>query len=405
MTSIGAEATNSRAWTAYGEHHLRRGTHVPEVDRLAWGFWPTGPGTEVLGDLCGQRVLDLGSGLGKYAAFLVREHGARIDAVDSSPTQHERALARYGDLPGLTLHLADAADHLVRADPYDLIYSIHGLGYIDPRRLLPALTTALKPGGRLVFSVLHTDLNGRGPSPTLTVRPENLHLAGSDDPLTVSMWVLTPQLWEDLLGEHGFVVDRIETLDAPEDDNPVSCRLFHARRRVRITSRPRTSRPPEPNDALGVGALLHGPRGLLLGLHRRGTRELPGGRVEPGESYAGAVVREVKEETGCTAREEDVVLLGTLLDDVGDVVRTTVVALVTRWAGEPSDQPDESVSDWRFYPLDQLPDGLFDPSAQCLTAWRPDLSIDHPPARFHPFAPCASVTPSAGEEGAPTVAE
>jgi SAM-dependent methyltransferase len=51
--------------------------------------------------------------------------------------------------------LTDAVTHLRRAKPYDLVYSVHGLGYIDPDRLLPALAQALKPGGRLLFSVLH----------------------------------------------------------------------------------------------------------------------------------------------------------------------------------------------------------------------------------------------------------
>ncbi|MFB6977546.1 class I SAM-dependent methyltransferase [Streptomyces scopuliridis] len=236
----GAEATNARAWTAYGAHHLQRGTPAPEVDRLAWGFWPTGPGAEVLGDLGGQRVLELGSGIGRYAAFLVQQHGARIDAVDASPTQHQRALAWYGDLPGLALHLGDAVDYLRQADPYDLVYSIHGFGYIDPGRLLPALAAATKPGGRLVFSVLHTNLEGRGPSPALAVRSERLHLTGHDTPLDVQMWVLSPGLWEDLLVDHGFVVEQVETLNAPEDDIPVSCRLFHARRA-------RPYRQPFPN--------------------------------------------------------------------------------------------------------------------------------------------------------------
>jgi 8-oxo-dGTP pyrophosphatase MutT (NUDIX family) len=136
---------------------------------------------------------------------------------------------------------------------------------------------------------------------------------------------------------------------------------------------------------LGIGAILHGPQGLLLGRHRRGTRELPGGKIEPGESYAAAVVREVEEESGCTAREEDVVLLGTLLDHNGGIVRATVVAVISRWEGEPSTQPDESMSDWRWHRLDELPDGLFVPTAQSLTAWRPDLPIDHPPAHFYPF--------------------
>jgi SAM-dependent methyltransferase len=229
---LSSEQTNLAAWTAYGRHHIARATDVPEVDRITWGFWPNGPGAEVLGDLSGKRVLDLGSGVGKYAAHLVREHGAVVHAVEASPTQHERALARYGTLPGLNLVHADAVEHLKEAEPYDVIYSIHGFGYIDPHRLLPAVAAALKPDGRLFFSVLHTNAAGRGPFQSVTAHPETLPLVGGE-PLTVQMWVLGPTLWEDLLVEYGFLVDEIDVLDAPEDSNPVSCRLFRVRRRGR----------------------------------------------------------------------------------------------------------------------------------------------------------------------------
>ncbi|WP_432156145.1 class I SAM-dependent methyltransferase [Streptomyces sp. bgisy153] len=225
------EAANARAWTVYGQHHLQRGTEVPDVDRVTWGFWASGPGAEVLGDLCGRRVLDLGSGLGKFGAHLVRDHKAVVDAVEVSPTQHERAVARYGNLPGLRLIHADAVEHLKHAEPYDVIYSVHGVAYMDPHRLLPALSNALKPGGRLAFSVLHTNSDGRGPSPSVAARPEVLPLAGGTS-LTVHMWVLSPTLWEDLLVDNGLLVDAVDVLDAPDDDNPVSVRLFRAHRRV-----------------------------------------------------------------------------------------------------------------------------------------------------------------------------
>ncbi|MFD7477460.1 class I SAM-dependent methyltransferase [Streptomyces sp. NPDC059837] len=149
------ESINIDAWTAYGTHHIQRATDVPEVNRRTWGFWPTGPGAEVLGELTGRRVLDLASGLVKYAAYLAREHGALVDAVDASPTQYERARARYSQQPGLNLVLADAVEYLRHAKPYDLIYSVNDVTYIAPRRLLPALAAALKPDGRLVFSALH----------------------------------------------------------------------------------------------------------------------------------------------------------------------------------------------------------------------------------------------------------
>ncbi|MGQ4436778.1 MULTISPECIES: bifunctional class I SAM-dependent methyltransferase/NUDIX hydrolase [unclassified Streptomyces] len=387
------ESVNAEAWTTYGHHHLQRGTPLPEAVRIDWGPGGTGPGTAILGDLEGRRVLDLGCGIGRHAAHLARDHGALVDAVDSSPTQIERARTRYTQVPGLNMVLADAVDHLRTAAPYDVIYSVHSIPYIDPHRLLPALAAGVKPGGRLCFTVLHTNSQGDGPSTALVPRPEILRLAGGGE-LTVQMWVLTPELWEDVLVQYGLRVENITVLDTPEEDNHASYRLFQVRRPVRVTSRPRTTRPPIAHAALGVGIILCGPDGVLLGRHRRDTVELPGGSVESGESLAEAVVRELAEETGLTALTADVQLLGTLLDHVGDVIRITVAAVVTTWQGTPADQPGESVTDWRWWPLDSLPSGLFECNAQVLTAWRPELPIDHPAAHFTPFA---HPTPPAAE--------
>jgi SAM-dependent methyltransferase len=175
---LDTEQQNAAAWTVYGGHHLARGTDIPEVERLVWGHWPdTGPGEEILGDLTGRRVMDLGSGIGKYPAYLARR-GAQVDAVEASPSQHERALARYGQQPRLRLIRADAVTYLRQADPYDVIYSIHGIPYINPHRLLPVLATALQPGGRLLFSALHTNAAGEPPSTAVAARPEILPLAG-----------------------------------------------------------------------------------------------------------------------------------------------------------------------------------------------------------------------------------
>ncbi|MEU2607692.1 bifunctional class I SAM-dependent methyltransferase/NUDIX hydrolase [Streptomyces albus] len=386
------EATNTEVWTEYGRHHLQRATPLAEVERIDWGPGGTGPGDEILGDLHGMRMLDLGCGPARHAAHLARDRGARVDAVDSSATQIERARLRYPQLTGLNLMCADAVTHLHTAVPYDVIYSVNAFPFIDPHRLLPALAAALKPGGRLYFTVLHTNSHGHGPTTAVAPRPEVLRLAGGED-LTVQMWVLTPELWEDLLVQYGLRVEAITVLDAPEETNHASYRLFQVYRPARITSRPRTSRPPEAHAALGVGAILLSPHGLLLGRHHRGSFELPGGSVEPGEALAETVVRELAEETGLTAHPADVRLLGTLVDHVGSVVRMTVGAVVTAWQGTPADQSGESVGDWRWWPLDGLPPGLFVCSAQILTAWRPDLPIDHPPADFTPFADPALATP------------
>ncbi|MFG3136577.1 methyltransferase domain-containing protein [Streptomyces sp. NPDC048211] len=232
---LDSEQNNLQAWSTYGTHHIARATQIPEVDRISWASWPGGPGAEVLGNLRGRRVLDLGSGIGKHAAHLVTAHGAVVDAIDSSPGQHRRACERYGDLDGLQLLLGDAVDHLRATEPYDVIYSIGGIPYIDPHRLLPFLATALKPGGRLCFTTLHTNSRGAGPSTSMAARPEVLPLADGGN-LTVHMWVLTPELWEDLLVEYGLRVEGIDVLDSPDSDNHVSYRLFHARHRTHVTS-------------------------------------------------------------------------------------------------------------------------------------------------------------------------
>ncbi|MFJ8364444.1 NUDIX domain-containing protein [Streptomyces sp. NPDC093984] len=377
------EKDTIETWNIYGSHQLARGLELPELDRWDWGIPNTGPGIEVLGDVAGMRVLDLGSGLGRHAARLA-SLGAEVTAVDASAAQHQRALARYPDTPGLHLVCADAVAHLQDAAPYDLIYSVGGLPYLDPGRLLPALANGLKPGGRLVFSALHTNSHGVGPSTEVAPRPEILRLPGTTEDHSVAMWVLAPQLWEDLLVQHGLAVETITAVDAPQQDQALSYRLYVARRPERVPSRPRTAAPPPPNAALGVGVIVHGPDGVLLGRHRRGTWELPGGTVEPGETLAEAAVRELAEESGLVAAPDGVQLLGTLLDHVGDVVRMTVPVLVTSWSGTPQRQ-EETIGSWRFWALDALPQPLFVTSSQCLTAWNPALRLDHPAATFQPY--------------------
>ncbi|WP_367132780.1 MULTISPECIES: class I SAM-dependent methyltransferase [Streptomyces] len=224
-------ALNGQAWTAYGKHHLERGTHLPEPERLDWGFWDTGPGAEVLGDLAGKRVLDIGPGTGRYPAYLARTHEAVVDAVEASPTQYLRATARYGDVPGVGFVQAEAVEFLRRETTavYDVVYSVHGLGYIDPHRLLDAPAPRVREGGSLIFSVLHTNSDGAGPEVTLAPRDEILPLADGGD-MAVRMWVLSPLLWEDLLVEAGFLVVHISVLRAPKPGNPVACTLITARR-------------------------------------------------------------------------------------------------------------------------------------------------------------------------------
>lgn len=383
---MSAEETNARAWHIYGQRQLARANTPPIPDRLGWTPWEgIGPGAEVLDDVTGRRVLDIGSGTGHHAVHLAQAHGARVTGIELSPTQHERAVSAHADVDGVEFVQADVTEYLAGAEPFDAAYAIGTLAFIDPHRSLPALRDGLLPGAPLILSLLHTDLHGRGPSTEVAPREQTI-LLRDDPPLPTQMWVLAPQLWEDLLTEYGFRLETVDLFPHPDESASVIQQLLRARRLpdqpARVSSRPRSTRAPAPHAAVGVGAILLSAQSILLGRHRLGTLELPGGSVEAGESFENAVIRELAEETGLVTRAENVELLGTLVDHVEGVLRVTVGALVHSWQGRPATQPDESVGDWAWYPLDQLPDDLFVCSAQILTAWRPGLPIDHPPAHF-----------------------
>ncbi|GAB2326685.1 class I SAM-dependent methyltransferase [Streptomyces variabilis] len=230
---MSSDSRNRESWARYGQVQLNRGYLPPVPEQIRWGFWDeVGPGDEVLGPLAGKLILDIGSGPGHHAVHLARAHGALVDAIELSPTQHERAVHQFGDERGVRFVRGDVVDHLSRAAPYEGAYAIGTLACVDPHYLLPALRGGLIAGAPLVFSVLHTNLHDQGPSSTVAPRQEMIRIR-DQEPIPVQMWVLTPQLWEDLLVDYGFRVEAIDLLQAPEADNPVAVQLICARRASR----------------------------------------------------------------------------------------------------------------------------------------------------------------------------
>lgn len=225
-----AEDTNARAWQIYGQRQLTHAYTPPVPERLGWTPWAgIGPGAEVLGDVTGRRVLDIGSGAGHHAVHLAQAHGARVTAIELSPTQHERAVGAHADVDGVEFIHADVTQYLAGAEPFDAAYAIGTLAFIDPRRSLPALRDGLLPGAPLILSLLHTDLHGRGPSMEVAPREQAI-LLRDDPPLPTQMWVLAPQLWEHLLTEYGFRVEAIDLHPHPDESTTVIQQLIRARR-------------------------------------------------------------------------------------------------------------------------------------------------------------------------------
>ncbi|MFE2293841.1 NUDIX hydrolase [Streptomyces sp. NPDC059452] len=146
----------------------------------------------------------------------------------------------------------------------------------------------------------------------------------------------------------------------------------------------RNTRPPTAQAALGVGVIVEDDQGrVLLGKHHSGTWELPGGKVDPThESVAAAAVRELREETGLSVEEGAVEVFAMLHDVIGGINRISMGAVVRLGSGVPEVTEPHLISAWRWTAPAALPTPLFDPSAQILAAWRPDLGIGHPPAHL-----------------------
>ncbi len=213
-TTSTAQSGAPDLWHHYGRARADTDRGVPGAFHWVWAQ-AGGPGVEVLGDVTGLVVADLGAGAARHAAYLVARHApARVDAIDASPAQHTMARDLYGHLaPCLRTVHADATAHL-NAHPaeYDVIYSVFGsLDFADPRRLLLAAAHALRPGGLLAASTLGHYLGGAPAEPD--VQHADIP-ARTPDGATTTMrrWVLQETVWTKLLDESGFTKISIDRL-------------------------------------------------------------------------------------------------------------------------------------------------------------------------------------------------
>lgn len=212
-------STTPDLWHHYGRARGSNDRDVPGAFRWNWSQ-DAGPGPEVLGELTGARVGDLGAGAARHAAYLATRHSpAQVVAVDSSPAQYAIATDLYGHLaPRLSIVRADVVGHL-QAMPamYDVLYSVFGaVDFTDPCRLLPTAAAALRPGGRLVFSTLAHYLNGT--AARCDVVPAAVRARTPDGKeATMHRWVLQDRLWATLLDEAGFTRVAVTTLSASDD--------------------------------------------------------------------------------------------------------------------------------------------------------------------------------------------
>ncbi len=152
MTATSDDAR--RAWDANAAHWDARMADGNDFFELL--LWPSV--SRLLAVAAGERVLDVACGNGVTTRRL-DQAGARVIGADFSSAQLEHARARS---PGIDYRCVDCTDLAAMAalGEHDAVLCNMALMDIaDPPAALRAMARALRPGGRLVFSVVHPAFN------------------------------------------------------------------------------------------------------------------------------------------------------------------------------------------------------------------------------------------------------
>ncbi|KAK5635338.1 hypothetical protein RRF57_011050 [Xylaria bambusicola] len=110
---------------------------------------------EMLPDLQGAQVLDLGCGFGWFSRFARSEGAARVRGIDISAKMLGKAHSMTSD-DGIEYEKADLEDLTLPDNEYDVVFSSLTFHYLtNLASLVAGISKSLKHGGRLVFSVEH----------------------------------------------------------------------------------------------------------------------------------------------------------------------------------------------------------------------------------------------------------
>jgi len=150
-------STNKESWNLHAQRFYTAGyLSLEDIDFESYDF-PTDKDLNIIGDVEGLSVLEIGSGTCNCGIILAKK-GATVTCCDISVEQIKigEKVAKQAGVE-ITTVCTDMADlSFAASSSFDLVISMSAINYAgDYNKVCAEVSRVLKPGGRFIFSVQH----------------------------------------------------------------------------------------------------------------------------------------------------------------------------------------------------------------------------------------------------------
>jgi SAM-dependent methyltransferase len=216
---------NRQYWDAVSDKWVAPGHRAWSSPDIHWGCWQI-PESQlnILPDVTGKDVLELGCGTAYFSAWFARR-GARVIGLDNSSRQLATARRFQNEFDLFFPLIHASAEAIPLPDScFDLVFSEYGASiWCDPYKWIPEAARMLRPGGHLIF-LRNSTLNllcMPEPEVGVTTVPQlmrdyfGIHRIEWSDDQSVEFALPTGK-WIELFRRYNFTIESLSEPQAPE---------------------------------------------------------------------------------------------------------------------------------------------------------------------------------------------